>query len=82
VAIILALRFHWWSAIGLAALFGVQFLITDTTGRYVLSAIHLALTIGFLVAHRHSILPTLVAPFHEQPAVDQDEPKTVMDTHA
>ena len=82
VAIILALRFHWWSAIGLAALFGVQFLITDTTGRYVLSAIHLALTIGFLVAHRHSILPTLVATFHEQPAVDQDEPKTVMDTHA
>ncbi|WP_053353991.1 sodium:proton exchanger [Leucobacter musarum] len=63
VAIILALRFHWFSAIGLAALFALQFVITDTSGRYVLSAIQAVLAIAFLVMHRRAILPTLAAPF-------------------
>lgn len=63
VAIILALRFHWAAAAGLAALFAVQFVVTDTTGRYVLSAIQAILAVGFLIAHRRDILPTLAAPF-------------------
>ncbi|MBS1674163.1 MAG: sodium:proton exchanger [Actinobacteria bacterium] len=63
VAIIIALRFHWWSALGLAALFAVQFFVTDTTGRYVLSIIQTILAVGFLIAHRRDILPTLAAPF-------------------
>lgn len=63
VAIIIALRFHWWSALGLALLFGVQFFVTDTTGRYVLSAIQAALAVGFFIAHRRDIFPTLAAPF-------------------
>ncbi|NHN55858.1 sodium:proton exchanger [Calidifontibacter sp. DB0510] len=63
VAIILALRFRWQVAIGLAVLFAVQFAITDTTGRYVLSATQALLAIGFLIAHRREVLPTLAAPF-------------------
>lgn len=63
VAIILALRFHWVPAVGLAALFGVQFFVTDTSGRYVLSAIQAGLAIIFLIIHRRDILPTLSAPF-------------------
>lgn len=63
VAIIIALRFHWWSALGLAALFGLQFFITDTSGRYVLSIVQTVLAIGFLIVHRRDVLPTLAAPF-------------------
>ncbi|WP_232623783.1 sodium:proton exchanger [Brevibacterium casei] len=63
VAIILALRFHWIPAVGLAALFGIQFFVTDTTGRYVLSAIQVVLAIIFLILHRKDIIPTLAAPF-------------------
>jgi DNA-binding transcriptional ArsR family regulator len=63
VAIILALRFHWAPALGLAALFGLQFFVTDTSGRYILSAIQAVLAIVFLILHRRDILPTLAAPF-------------------
>ncbi|MET3768624.1 cation:H+ antiporter [Marisediminicola sp. UYEF4] len=76
VAIIVALRFHRWSAIALAALFAVQFFVTDTTGRYVLSGIHIVIAIVALVIHRHDILPTLAAPFRRSPGpeiVDHDQ---------
>lgn len=63
VAIIVALRFHRWSAIALAAIFGVQFFVTDTTGRYALSIIQIAIAVVALVIHRRDILPTLAAPF-------------------
>jgi cation:H+ antiporter len=63
VALILALRFHWWSALGLAAIFALQFAVTDTSGRYVLSAVQLAIAVVALIVHRRSILPTLAAPF-------------------
>ncbi|WP_028709705.1 sodium:proton exchanger [Propionicicella superfundia] len=76
VAIILALRFHWWSGVGLAVLFGAQFFVTDTTGRYVLSSIHAVLALGFLIAHRQDILPTLAAPFRRVPAVREAAPST------
>lgn len=84
VAIIIALRFHWWSALGLAALFAVQFFVTDTTGRYVLSAIHVVLALGFFIAHRRDIVPTLTAPFRriERESSDDDEPSNVVGAHA
>lgn len=63
VAIIIALRFHRWSACALVGLFAVQFAVTDTTGRYVLSAIHIAIALVVLVIHRRDILPTVTAPF-------------------
>ncbi|WP_167193030.1 sodium:proton exchanger [Brevibacterium pigmentatum] len=68
VAIILALRFHWAPALGLAALFGLQFLVTDTSGRCILSAIQAVLAIVFLILHRADILPTLAAPFRRPQA--------------
>ncbi len=75
VAIILGLRFHWWSAIGLAALFAAQFAVTDTTGRYVLSAIQAAFAVGFLIAHRREIIPTLAAPFRRTQAAPMTTPE-------
>ena len=63
VAIIIALRFHRWSAIALAALFAVQFAVTDTTGRYILSAIQILIAVGVLIVHRRHIIPTVTAPF-------------------
>ena len=73
VAIILALRFHWAPALGLAGLFGLQFFVTDTSGRFVLSAIQAGLAIVFLVLHRRHILPTLAAPFRRSGHESSDE---------
>lgn len=63
VAIIIGLRFHRWSAIALAAIFAVQFFVTDTTGRYALSAVQVLIAVGLLIAHRRDIGATLAAPF-------------------
>ena len=63
VAIIIALRFSRTSAIALAAIFAVQFFVTDTTGRYILSALQIVIAVVLLVRNRRDILPTLAAPF-------------------
>lgn len=63
VAIIIALRFHRWSAIALMAIFALQFVVTGTTGRYILSAAQLVIAAVVLVIHRKDILPALAAPF-------------------
>ena len=63
VAIIMALRFHRWSAIALVALFALQFFVTGETGRYVLSGVHILVAIVVLVINRRQIVPTLAAPF-------------------
>ena len=68
VAIIMALRFHRSSAIALAGLFALQFFVTDTTGRYVLSAVQLVLAAIVLVIHRRDIVATLRAPFQRASA--------------
>ena len=68
VAIIMALRFHRSSAIALAGLFALQFVVTDTTGRYVLSALQLVLAAIVLVIHRGDIVATLKAPFQRASA--------------
>lgn len=73
VAIILALRFHWAWALSLFAIFAAQFAVTDTTGRYWLSALQLAVALVLLVVHRHSILPTLAAPFTRRTSTDQTD---------
>ena len=61
VAILLSLRFHRASAIALAALFALQFVITGTHGRYVLAAVHTAVALAVFIVHRRHILPTLKA---------------------
>src|SRR5699024_6203477 len=63
VALIIGLRFHWAAALGLAGLFGLQFIVTDTSGRYVLCAIQAGLALVFLLIHSRDIVPTLRAPF-------------------
>ncbi|WP_248704757.1 sodium:proton exchanger [Curtobacterium sp. MWU13-2055] len=63
VAIIIGLRFHRWAAIALIALFAVQFAVTGTTGRYVLSAAHLLIALVVFWIQRRHIVPTLAAPF-------------------
>ncbi|BDB40015.1 MULTISPECIES: sodium:proton exchanger [Mycobacterium] len=63
VALILALRFHRYTAWTLLALFVVQFPITSTEGRLVLSGVYAAVAVVALVVNRHHILPTLRAPF-------------------
>lgn len=68
VAIIMALRFHRSSAIALAGLFALQFFVTDTTGRYVLSAVQLVLAAIVLVIHRGDIVATLKAPVQRESA--------------
>jgi cation:H+ antiporter len=68
VAIIVALRFSRLSAIALVAIFALQFVVPDTTGRYVLSALQLAIAAVALVVHRRAILPTLAAPFRRPAA--------------
>ena len=78
VAIIVALRFHRWSALALVALFAVQFAVTDTSGRYVLSAIHLGIAAVLFWVHRRDIVPALAAPFRRSlpvPADDDREPQ-------
>lgn len=81
VAIIIALRFHWWSALGLAGLFAAQFFVTDTTGRYVLSAVQALLAIGFFIAHRREIAPTLTEPFRRQRAVHERTEQPELSLH-
>jgi cation:H+ antiporter len=67
VALILALRFSRWSAWILLALFVVQFPITGTAARVVLSAMYGAIAVGAFIWHRRHILPTLIAPFRPEP---------------
>jgi len=63
IALILGLRFHHRSAWILLVLFMVQFPVTSTEGRLVLSAVYGAIALIAFVWHRHHILDTLKAPF-------------------
>ena len=63
IAVLVSLRFPRWAAWTLLALFAVQFAVPGTGGRLVLSAVYTVLAGVALVVNRHSILPTLAAPF-------------------
>ena len=63
VALILALRFHRFSAWALLALFAVQFPIASTQGRLLLCGIYTALAIAGLVINRRHLAATVKAPF-------------------
>ena len=64
VAILLALRFPLWGAWALLALFAVQFAVTDTHGRLLLSGVYAVIALVMLVIHRRHILPTLTRCWH------------------
>ncbi len=63
IALIFALRFSRGSAWLLLALFVVQFPITSTGGRLILSGIYGAVALAAFVVHRRHLLATLAAPW-------------------
>jgi cation:H+ antiporter len=63
VALVLGLRFHRWAAWALLGLFVVQFPITSTEGRVLLSGAYAAVAVVALVCNRQQLAPTLLAPF-------------------
>jgi cation:H+ antiporter len=73
VAILLVLRFPGWAAWTLFALFGVQFIIPGTQGRYLVSIAYGAIALVLLVHHRREILPTLTAPFRRRPVAAAEQ---------
>ncbi|WP_431837174.1 sodium:proton exchanger [Cellulomonas sp. Y8] len=78
IAILLGLRFHRWSAWALLGLFAIQFPLTSTHGRFLLSGVYLAIAAVVLVVQRRHLLPTLAAPFRRAPAdAGEEEPARV-----
>jgi cation:H+ antiporter len=63
VMLLLGLRFQRWAAWALLGLFVVQFPITSTDGRLLLSAVYGVIAVGALIRNRRQVLPTLDAPF-------------------
>ncbi len=63
IALILGLHFHRRSAWLLLILFLVQFPVTGTQGRLILSAVYGLIAIAALVWNFRHLLPTLRAPF-------------------
>ncbi|MGH3596595.1 MAG: sodium:proton exchanger, partial [Mycobacterium sp.] len=61
--LVLGLRFHRWAAWALLGLFVVQFPITSTDGRVLLSGAYAAVAAVALACNRHQLAPTLLAPF-------------------
>ncbi|HEU4360721.1 MAG TPA: sodium:proton exchanger [Mycobacterium sp.] len=63
VGLILALRFHRAAAWALLGLFVVQFPITSTDGRLLLSCAYTVIAIAGLIINRHHLAATVRAPF-------------------
>jgi cation:H+ antiporter len=63
VALLLGLRFRRWAAWALLGLFIVQFPITSTEGRMLLSAVYAVVAVVALIVNRRQLVPTLLAPF-------------------
>jgi cation:H+ antiporter len=75
VALILALRFHRYTAWALLALFVVQFPITSTEGRLALCGVYAVATVVALIVNRKHLWPTLRAPFVGEKADDEPTPE-------
>jgi cation:H+ antiporter len=63
VALILGLRFRRRAAWALLGMFIVQFPITSTEGRLLLSAAYAVVAAVALIVNRRQLVPTLLAPF-------------------
>jgi len=63
VTLLLGLRFQRWTAWTLLGLFVVQFPLTSTEGRLLLSGVYAVIAVAALVRYRRDLLPTLSAPF-------------------
>jgi cation:H+ antiporter len=63
VTLLLGLRFRRWAAWALLGLFVVQFPLTSTEGRLMLSGVYTAIAVIALVRYRRELSATLSAPF-------------------
>src|ERR1700733_9654172 len=63
VTLLLGLRFQRWAAWLLLGLFVIQFPLTSTDGRLVISGVYAAVALVAVVINRRQVLPTLAAPF-------------------
>ncbi len=63
VTLLLGLRFQRWTAWALLGLFVVQFPLTSTEGRLLLSGVYAAIAVLALVRYRRELPATLSAPF-------------------
>jgi cation:H+ antiporter len=72
VALILALRFHRYTAWALLVLFMVQFPITSTHGRLILCGVYAVVAVAALIVNRRYLLATLRAPFQRLEPRDGD----------
>ncbi|GAA3571801.1 sodium/hydrogen exchanger [Microlunatus spumicola] len=79
IAVLVSLRFPRWAAWTLLALFAVQFAVPGTTGRLVLSGVYVLLAAVALVVNRHSVWPTLAAPFRRTSTVVHADRPSVED---
>ncbi len=75
VALLLALRFHRFSAFALLALFLVQFPITSTHGRLLISIVYTVLAVAGLIVNRRHLIATLRAPFVDSASLDRGKPE-------
>lgn len=80
VALILGLRFRRWAAWALLGLFVVQFPITSTQGRMLLSAAYLVIAVVALVFNHRQLIPTLLAPFAGRAKVHGGHPHQPADS--
>jgi cation:H+ antiporter len=63
VTLLLGLRFQRWAAWALLGLFVVQFPLTSTQGRMLLSGVYAVIALLALIRHRRDLPATLSAPF-------------------
>lgn len=66
-AVIIDLRFRWWEAGALAALFFLQFPFPDTTVRFIFSAVYIAMALAILVRRRAQLPLTWRYAFPKKP---------------
>jgi cation:H+ antiporter len=79
VALILGLRFRRRAAWALLGLFIVQFPITSTEGRVLLSAVYALVAVVALIVNRRQLVPTLLAPFAGRAKIHGGHPHQAAD---
>jgi cation:H+ antiporter len=75
VTLLLGLRFRRWTAWALLGLFIVQFPLTSTEGRLLLSGVYAAIAVVALVRYRRELPATLSAPFGGRAKVHGGHPQ-------
>jgi cation:H+ antiporter len=67
-AVLIDLRFRWWEASALAALFFLQFPFPETSVRLAFSAAYVAMALAILIRRRRHLLPLWRYTFSKSPS--------------